>query len=260
MSHSEALRLRDVRAVFRILGDVRELRHDPSSQEQVATDGLCGLVGGSLGWGVVFDRFRPGAATTIERFVPGSSHDPRIMAYLEHWGQGGSFDDDPMTHLTRPSRRAWDSARRSGLLSLADWKTYQIYPGLVGPCRVRDTLVAWFRYPGSSTDRIRGYSIQRLHGESDFSLRNERVMQLFVAELRRLYQDGKLEQEPASNGLPARLQPVARLLMGSKSQKAIAGSLGLSYHTVRDYVKQIYDLLQVHSREEFQAKLRRGSR
>ena len=58
------------------------------------------------------------------------------------------------------------------------------------------------------------------------------------------------------DGLPRRLQVLAPWLLTRLSQKQIAAELGLSYHTVRSYVKELYDTVGVGSREELSTRLR----
>lgn len=55
------------------------------------------------------------------------------------------------------------------------------------------------------------------------------------------------------NGLPPRVRPVLRQLLGGKSEKEIAADLRLTRHTVHTYVKIIYRTLRVHSRAELMA-------
>jgi ATP/maltotriose-dependent transcriptional regulator MalT len=55
--------------------------------------------------------------------------------------------------------------------------------------------------------------------------------------------------------LPPSLRRVCDALLTGASEKQVAEQLGLSPHTVHDYVKLLYKLFQVHSRAELMAKL-----
>jgi CRP/FNR family cyclic AMP-dependent transcriptional regulator len=51
-------------------------------------------------------------------------------------------------------------------------------------------------------------------------------------------------------GLTSREADVARLICDGLSDKEIAGRLGLSHHTVKDYLKRIYAKFRVHARAQ----------
>lgn len=51
-------------------------------------------------------------------------------------------------------------------------------------------------------------------------------------------------------GLTSREADVARLICDGLSDKEIAGRLGLSHHTVKDYLKRIYAKFRVHARSQ----------
>ena len=254
MSHSEVLRFSEVREVFRLVGDVRDLCHDQPAQETRIVDGLCELIGAPLGWASTFGAFRPGAATRVEQFTPGTVRDETVLKCLEDWQKISDFADDPMVDLGRPSTEASDVVCRSQRLTLRDWQGYAIYGGVIDPAGVADTMAMWFRYPGG--DRIRGYALFRMKGDRVFSPKQVGMARLFVEELGFLYVQGKLEPPDVLDELPARLRRLVPLLLTGLGQKQIAAKTGLSYHTVRSYVKELYDILEVSSREELGVKVR----
>ena len=55
---------------------------------------------------------------------------------------------------------------------------------------------------------------------------------------------------PDPKHLPPRLAKIARLVVSGCTDKQIAGQTGLSFSTVRTYVRQIYRRLGVHTRVE----------
>ena len=59
--------------------------------------------------------------------------------------------------------------------------------------------------------------------------------------------DGTL---PDLKHMPPRLAKIARLVVSGCTDKQIASQTGLSFSTVRTYVRQIYRRLDVHSRVE----------
>lgn len=248
MSHSQHLRLSDVRHVFRLLGDVRDLRHDYAAQEKRVLDGICELVGAQQGFAVRFEDFRPGRVTRISRFLASETSDAQMLRFGAWFNVGDNLSKDVMTVCTRSRPTNADAISRSSLLSYRDWQDWQVFEAFVDPSRILDTLVVWFRYPG--TDRIRGYSVQRNVGYGEYKPRHVRIARLLATEMFRLYREGRLEPPAAVEDLPPRLRQIVPLLVTGLSQKQIAQRTGLTYHTVRSYTKQLYDLLGVHSREQ----------
>lgn len=256
MAHSNALTLQDLRDVFRILGDARELKHDKMQQEQVIVDGLCKLLDASLGWASGMSGFVPGRATQIEHFVPGEVQDDKVLQTLQQWSMYHSLDEDPMVSLSCPSRLNADVTCRSKKITTARWATQEIYEAVIEPIGTVDSLVLWFRYP--SSDRIRGYAMQRLGSQREFSDKDVELARLFAEELYVLFSEDHLEPAGELAKLPKRLQNLIPHLLSEKSQKQIAAEAGLSYHTVRSYTRELYDLLRVDSRQSLIVKVTRG--
>ncbi len=253
MKRSQQLTLTDVRGVFRILGDARDLRYDQSQQETNIVDEMVDLLDASFGFAVRFDGFRLDAPTKVERLVPGTIQDPQAVHYLSHWGKNSNFDDTPMMNATRIQAGPVYSTTRSDVLTFDNLKSYRIYPELIEPAEMYDVLMTFFRYPGC--DITRGYIFHRTIRQKEYELRHRRLAQLFSTELHRLYHEGSLEPRGLLNTLPPRLARIARQLKTGQSQRQIARSQNLSYHTVRSYTKELYDTVGVGSREELVAKL-----
>jgi DNA-binding NarL/FixJ family response regulator len=60
--------------------------------------------------------------------------------------------------------------------------------------------------------------------------------------------------DPRVDALQPRLKKVMKLLLEGDSEKQVAFKLGLSPHTVHEYVKNLYSELQVCSRGELLAQ------
>lgn len=100
-------------------------------------------------------------------------------------------------------------------------------------------------------------------GDRPMGGREAAIHRLFHANLlARLYPqsnadaDAALRATPADpvESLPPRLKPVLRLLLDGDAEKQVAAKLGLSPHTVHQYVKVLYKTLGVSSRAELLAR------
>ncbi len=253
MKRSQRLRLSEVREVFRVLGDAQDLRHDQVQQETVIVDAMTDLLGASFGYALRFEEFRPKAPTRLARVVPGTIQDPRVIHYFSEWGKTSEISDSPMMHATWNQAGPVYTTARSDLMTFRDIMPYRVYPELIEPAGILDVLMTFFRYPGSNI--VRQYTFQRMNRQTEFEPRQLRLAHLFTTELHRLYGEGRLEPSDLINSLPQRLVRIAYLLRTNQNQHQIAHSLNLSYHTVRSYTKELYDTVDVNSREELVAKL-----
>lgn len=253
MKRSNRLPVDDIRNVFRVLGHARDLRYDQIQQDRVVVDAMTKLLGAHSGHATRIGEFRPEAPTYIQRFTPGTIQDLSVVKYFRDWDANSSFEDDPLKHIT------WDKAgpvytlSRSSVMSYKDMRQYRIYDEMVEPAGLYDVIITFFRYPRSNN--IRQYVFQRKVGQEKYGLRDLRMANLFTTEMHRLYHEGVLEPSNPLDKLPERLSQVARQLRTGMNQREIALTLNLSYHTVRSYTKELYDIVGVSSREELVAKL-----
>ena len=185
--------------------------------------------------------------------MPGKVQCSRVLKATQEWSHSHSFDEDPMVFMSCSSRKHADVTCRSKRLTTAQWAQMPIYEALVEPMSAVDTLVLWFRYPNS--DRIRGYALSRLGTEREFSDKDVALARLFAEELYHLSSEDHLEPVGEIAKLPERLQNVLPYLLGDKSQKQIALESGLSYRTVRSYTHELYEILQVDSRQALITKV-----
>jgi DNA-binding CsgD family transcriptional regulator len=100
---------------------------------------------------------------------------------------------------------------------------------------------------------VHAFSINRADGDAPFSARDKALVSLVHEELGRLFGatlSVRLETQALPTDLPPRLQSVVICLLSGDSDKEIARRLGLSVHTIHEYVTTLFRRLGVHSRAE----------
>jgi DNA-binding CsgD family transcriptional regulator len=92
-----------------------------------------------------------------------------------------------------------------------------------------------------------------------FTAREARIAHVVLTEVGWLHEAG-LPHAPARSVplLPPRCRLILNQLVRGRPRKEIAGDLGLSVHTVNDYLKQIFRHFGVHSQAELIARFRLG--
>ncbi len=97
-------------------------------------------------------------------------------------------------------------------------------------------------------------ALYRRAGHSNFTERDRAIVHLIFQQVDWLHRDGlNIPAGPTVIQLSPRERQVLVFLMSGDAQKEIAIKLGLSSHTVNDYMKSIYRQLNVSSRAELMA-------
>jgi DNA-binding CsgD family transcriptional regulator len=253
-------RVQDVRTIYRLVGECRDLGDDPSAWRRHALAGLLRLVdadlgiGGELagltagqtrdlgatevGWENGFDRRGWVRALELQATDPTSS--PLMLGYAARGGWGKSLR---RTELV--GERVWErSAERN--------EVYRV----VG---VDHALYCFVPVPGAAGE-VGGAILTRAAGRRDFSAREAAIVAEAFAAVGPLV-GGPLARfaDPSPAALPPRVRQVLRCLLEGEGDKQIARRLGISGHTVNQYAKAILAHFGCQSRAELLARwVRRG--
>lgn len=263
----ETLALSDVRALLRLLGEVRELGESPAAwrghlAEQLSE--LCGaraVVSNELSVRTPASRGQAAAAragtcqaavTTLVVAYTGVDEgkvDPflRDVIWYDHAG------DHTLQRLV-PLYGSTFLRSRAELAEDANW-----YGSALASERFRrhdcdDFILAMCAVPGVGA--LCSLELFRAWGAPRFGDRERLLVQLVQEELSR---DFGASLEPTRRLSPRQRQVLALLSRGL-GEKQVAAELDVSPHTVHDYVKAIYRLHGVTSRGELLAQLARPPR
>jgi DNA-binding CsgD family transcriptional regulator len=262
MSKSGRLRLGDVLAAMRLVGECRDLGHDPELWGRHMVAGLCRLTGARLGEGGEVHPTRPhGPVHGATLFDAGfESRDLGVRsAFLRNYGLGGH----PLSVWYEKWRQA---GRQLGRMTVAtrrqfipdrDWYqsvAYQDHHRVIGT----DHLLA-SRLEGTTEGRRTFFILYRSAGEPDFAPRQEQLLRLAHEELGRLIGPVLVSAgDPFSpTRLPPRVRQTLQCLLEGDGEKQAAARMGLSRETVHQYVKALYRHYQVASRAELLARVLR---
>jgi DNA-binding CsgD family transcriptional regulator len=251
MSRSELLRVCDVKAAYRVIGDCLDVGGDPIQWQGVAFEGMCRLVGalGASGgegmWSRPSKPLRP-----ITTFMVGFDDTvrERLNAYMR---VQGVLADPIFQRLQHVPGRIVTRTRRE-LVPNREWYrslSFNEYRKGAGFDHQLTSI-----YQVSPQGAIATVCACRGLGERDFSGRERDLASFFHAELGRFIGRALVSAtEPTVTALPPRLRQTLACLLEGDSEKQIAARLGLGYSTVHQYVTMLYRRFGVQSRAELMA-------
>jgi DNA-binding CsgD family transcriptional regulator len=248
---SSALRLSDVRAVFRKVGELREVRESGPSWRTQMVDALCHLVGAKAGM-------------SCESEVP-LDYPPRIKedSAISGWTRAerslwqassavSTIETNPTIGATRSIEARSFTVPRRALARDRVWYRSPYAQEFLRPIGVDDHVVSICRLERRS--RIDALALYRPWGDRAFSDREIGMIQLFHEEVGWLLDRDLSIPIARLSKLAPRLRETLECLLEGDSEKQIARRLAISSHTVHDYVKEIHRKLGVHSRGELLAQ------
>jgi hypothetical protein len=114
------------------------------------------------------------------------------------------------------------------------------------------------QYPLPHLGAVDQLGVHRGFGQTPFTAAQHRLVRLFHVELGRLWKKDALKQVRDPNSeLPPRLAQTLAALQAGCSEKEVSNRLGISPHTVHNYVKALHQRFGVTSRGELLAKMPR---
>jgi DNA-binding CsgD family transcriptional regulator len=241
------LKLSQVREIFRLVGEVRELGSDPQKWRPHMVQRLRDLLHASI---VVSSEvhFRRNPKTGTMRVIDigwvsdADGHTNQIHTERE--------DERPEAFwLTAGEPRKDEGegeSEDSGDELVPVTPTKKVYGGTT-------FIMSQVALPhAGAVDQL---GLHREWGDDPFTRPQHRMIRIFHVELARLWRRDVLRRakEPNSD-LPPRLSQTLEELLAGSSEKQIANKLELSRHTIHNYVKALHQRFGVSSRGELLAK------
>jgi DNA-binding CsgD family transcriptional regulator len=260
MSKSQSVREAEVKAMLSLVGELSELPADVDRRQDHLMKGLCAWLGAQACAAAVVRWPSDAGAFSIERFWDvgwaGERERSAFLGYIE-----GELGKDPMV---APLGRALHSdraptavtRRRIELFADPEWYGHPNIQEVRPAARVDDCLYTVIRQPG--TDLGIFLVLHRPWGDRrKFGPRDRQMLDLFHGSLGWMYARAWHPWHPPADdadSLSPRLRDVLDRLLAGDSAKQAARRLGLSTHTVKEYVQALYRRFDVNSRGELLAR------
>jgi DNA-binding CsgD family transcriptional regulator len=252
MARSNRLRLGDVKKAFRLVGECRDLGHDPAGWLSHAAEGVQRLLKAKL----VVAAITPPAGYHLNQEIPlmvNTGWDrPEQQQIMQEYLRDEAQLADPAFHGLRRVAKPNITVRPARLVSARSFRSGESYALRTQSLEVEDFIFSQ-RLAQSGTVSF-GFSPNRAVGDRAFSSGDVRLLGLLHDELARLvgailadHRDGPLVR------LTPRLRQTLEALLEGDSEKQIALRLQLSRHTIHEYVVELYRRFGVHSRAELLA-------
>jgi DNA-binding CsgD family transcriptional regulator len=238
------MRWSDARAIFGLLGELRDLGDDPAAWRSHMAERLCRLVGA-----------RVGLAVEVKLPLRYTQDDLLSLAHVG-WQDEGERDlfcalhDDPTDEVVRALGARPFTRVRSRLVDDRRWQRARFSHELRRIGGLGEFVLS--HQPLAEQGVLSGIALYRSTGERLFSAREVSFIDRFHRELAMTFCEHDLRRELA----PRVRETLGQMLIGS-SEKEIADALTLSPNTVHQYVKAIYRRFGVRSRAELHARAAR---
>ena len=257
MSSARRPRLRDVRRVYRLLGECGEIGSDATAWRQHLLQGIGDIVGARVG--LYMHIHNPLAEEErLDAEVAYGFLDSDHLALWAHYREHQAQRDDLFHHsYFRNHPRRLRASRLDDVVATREWRRSRHYNEYVRACGLSDRLVSALPIAGKPDAPLQTLVLHRDFADGDFKADSKYLLALLHHELA-----GQLGQRlvlPASlrdtGALPPRMAQVVEGLLKGESEKQIAARLGISPHTVNRHVQRVYRHFQVGNRAQLIALL-----
>jgi DNA-binding CsgD family transcriptional regulator len=245
------LRVADVCAAYRLVGECRDVGTDPEEWRRHALAGLLRLIGGFAATGGEGLWSRPTSPLrAVTGTVIGFEGSSRNL-FLKYMREQGVLADPIFQQLQHVTGDIVTCTRRQ-LVPDREWyhsASFNEYRRVAGSDHQLTSV-----YQVTPQGAVSSLCIHRAVGERDFLPRERAIASFFHVELGRLIGGALISGlEPGLTALPRRLRQTLMCLLEGDSEKQVAARLGLSTWTVHQYVTMLYRRLGVRSRGELMA-------
>jgi DNA-binding CsgD family transcriptional regulator len=252
MSKSQRLRLGEVRTLFRLVGECRELGDDAEAWRGHLAAGLCCLTEAQLALVGEARVVGPERLMVPIQFADHGWPNPVGRAFYLAWPKDPAALNSPFLQSFHSVPGRFVTRTRQELTGDRDWYTSAFVNEVLRPSGLDDALLSQYAPPGR--DWQHELVLNRLLGDPPFGRRECLLVHLCQAEVVPLLGRAlATSSEVGPAGLSPRLRQTLEALLEGDSEKQAALRLGVGVRTVHEYVLALYRHFEVSSRGELLA-------
>lgn len=257
MSEYERLKLTDCRAAAELLGEVIELGGDAGAWRPHFLNGVRKLLGASVGISMDSEGALPGGLMKLVAPLDLGWDSEQVRNRFYQYFTRGEVRVDPaaVALLDKMTRVRFLSMRRR---EAVDDTTWYAAPSVYEARRSANVDDFVFSCVALGPGILQGFIVYRPWGDQPFGVRQRRLARYVHLLLLRALVSRAADPSGSSDlgDLSPRLRQTLDLIVAGDAIKHIAMKLGISQHTVNDYVKTLYKRASVSSRTELANKVR----
>jgi DNA-binding CsgD family transcriptional regulator len=251
MGRSQRLKLGELCRAAELLGEVIEFGRDATVWRPHFLRGICALVGGQVVLSLDCEGASPGGTPSLVSPLDlGWESQETRNRFYQYFARGEvSSDPAAIALFDRMQRTRFLTVRRRDLVDDESWYGSPTVYDARRSGNVDDFVCsAVSLVPGI----LQGFIVYRAWGDKPFELRQRRLARFTHLLLLRALHVRMSDRSTSMNitELSPRLRQTLDLLVAGDGMKQIAMKLGISHHTVNDYIKALYKRAGVGSRTE----------
>jgi hypothetical protein len=253
MSRSDTVSLFVLRRLLRLAGELRELPLGSEAQRRHALDGLRTIVGAQVGLWLDLEGFRSKRVVLRNAIDVGWSGASERGTFLRYMRDQSIAVDPSLEPIARAMRTRYCTPIRRHVVDDRTWYRSEHVQEFRRAARVDDFIYGG--YLADDGDHALGFSLHRAWGDRPFTERERRLVDAFHHECGWLYERPDPVPPAVLAELPPRLRETLSGLARGLGEKQLAAAMGLSPHTLHEYVKALHRRFGVSSRGELLARV-----
>ncbi len=263
MPKSSVLRVSDVRTVYQLVGECRELGDAPTIWRRHLLARAARLIGAAVTIeydGMSLNPFRLDGIIEWGWETSGFDRAIFVRIHEEYTRLGTEFNPMVPAFFSKCDRGRGPCLSRSDVLSDSQWYRSRYYQDWHAAVGIDALMYCMLPLPGSGGLLHNLLVFVRPLGERDFTTRHRAIVRELHEQITGLI-GGPLAgfHEPSPAELPPRVRQTLQCLLEGDSDKQAARRLGVARYTVKQYTKVILAHFGVDSRAELLARwVRRG--
>lgn len=240
----------DVRALLRVCGRVAQARHEPRRWRQALLEDLADVLDAKVG--ILQEVDLNHGAPRVRAFWDKGWGSPRQRETMLRELNSSTIHDPLLLELIKriaDGRRRAATARISEVVSPEAWSRLPLAIERRRSADVEDCVGSAVRLAQNGRAVALVFFRACAHA-TKFSEREKTLLELCHSGLQWIYEEEMRARPEHAAALSPRLSQTLRHLAAGRDERETAAQMGLSPHTVHDYVKALYEHFGVSSRKE----------